>query len=58
MAYGTGPATPVDRAIEDTYRAVLQHTEACPECRVEDATCATAAKLRAAHRAATTAARR
>ncbi|MFD4662445.1 hypothetical protein [Streptomyces halstedii] len=57
MAYGTGPATPVDRAIEDTYRAVLQHTESCPECRVEDATCDTAAELRAAHRTATREAR-
>lgn len=58
MAYGTGPAMPADRAIEDTYERVLSHTADCPPCNTPGASCTTGNQLRAAHRQAQTQARR
>ena len=58
MAYGTAAASPTARGIEDTYRDVLRHTEACRPCNTPDTDCARGDKLRAAHRAALAKARR
>lgn len=57
MAYGTAAHHPVDRAIDDTYRRVLRHTETCRPCNTDGMACTRGDELRADHRAALTEAR-
>ena len=54
MAYGTAAQSQTDRAIEDTYRRVLRHTEGCRPCNTEGAECAEGDRARDRHRAALT----
>ena len=51
MAYGTAAQSQTDRAIEDTYRRVLRHTEGCRPCNAGEK-CTTGDRLRAKHRTA------
>jgi len=52
VAYGTAAQSQTDRAIEDTYRQVLQHTETCRPCNTPGENCAEGDRLRAKHRTA------
>ncbi|MBD2831676.1 hypothetical protein ID871_09350 [Streptomyces pratensis] len=52
MAYGTAAQSQTDRAIEDTYRQVLQHTETCQPCNAPWDECPVGDGLRAKHRTA------
>ena len=54
MAYGTAARSQTDRAIEDTYRRVLRHTEGCHPCNTPGEACTTGDRLRAKHRTALT----
>lgn len=52
MAYGTAGQSQTDRAIDDTYRRVLRHTEGCRPCNTAGAECPEGDRLRAGHRTA------
>ncbi|WP_327436165.1 hypothetical protein OG279_26360 [Streptomyces sp. NBC_01201] len=52
MAYGTAAQSQTDRAIEDTYRRVLRHTEGCPPCNTAGEECAEGDRIRDRHRTA------
>ena len=52
MAYGTAAQSQTDRAMEDTYRRVLAHTDGCRPCNTAGEECAEGDRIRDRHRTA------